>query len=221
MKFNLFHMNIIFPLFVLFLNTSPQLVEGQQDTSINSFTNVYLVKNNWHTGIVFKVNDVLHDLPEISEFKNYNYVDIGWGDADFYQYPEFDAGLAVKALFYPTGSAIRVEAFNLTIERYIELSDMAVLIKMNNTELSELLNFISNEFYKDDEKLVELSRRYSGHIVYYHAKGKYHLFNTCNTWVAKGLRNSGIEIKDKIILAEQLFREAAERGEVLKVQEVE
>jgi hypothetical protein len=42
------------------------------------------------------------------------------------------------------------------------------------------------------------------------------LFNTCNTWLARGLKQAGFDIKDDIILTEQLFNEAAEIGTFLK-----
>jgi len=48
--------------------------------------------------------------------------------------------------------------------------------------------------------------------------GNYHLFNTCNTWLARALKLSGFEIKDDIILTEQLFNEAAKVGRVIKAE---
>jgi len=58
-----------------------------------------------------------------------------------------------------------------------------------------------------------------GRIIFFKANGEYHLFNTCNTWLAKGLKQAGIEITDDIILTEQLFNEAAKVGRVIKVDE--
>ncbi|MCU0344879.1 MAG: DUF2459 domain-containing protein, partial [Ignavibacterium sp.] len=56
----------------------------------------------------------------------------------------------------------------------------------------------------------------SGKIIYYKANGSYHLFNTCNTWLAKGLKEAGIDTEDNILLTEQLFNELAKIGTVIK-----
>jgi len=55
-------------------------------------------------------------------------------------------------------------------------------------------------------------------VYFFKANGSYHLFNTCNTWLARGLKQSGLEIKDDIILTEQLFNESAKVGKVLKAE---
>ncbi|MCL4279574.1 MAG: DUF2459 domain-containing protein, partial [Ignavibacteriaceae bacterium] len=48
--------------------------------------------------------------------------------------------------------------------------------------------------------------------------GDYHLFNTCNTWLARGLKKAGFDIEDNIILTEQLFNEADKFGDVVKAE---
>ncbi len=80
--------------------------------------------------------------------------------------------------------------------------------------------YISNTVWRDREKKYEiLSTKGLGRIIFFKANGEYHLFNTCNTWLARGLRQAGIEITDDIILTEQLFNEAAKVGRVIKAVE--
>ena len=81
-------------------------------------THVYLVKNNLHTGIVFSVNEkLIENIPAISNFSEYYYVDIGWGDEDFYQHPDPDILLGAKAILVPTSSVIRIEGKNYNINK--------------------------------------------------------------------------------------------------------
>ncbi len=211
-------MYIIFPIVVFFLNTSGSPVStnfvqpGDKDT-------IFLIKNHWHTGIVLKTSDVITFCPELMEFQQFKYIDIGWGDEEFYQYPDFDLGLAVKALFYPTPSALRIEGITFSIERYIELSDMAVMINVTDEQLKKIAGHISETFYKNIEgKTSVLSSRYGGNIRFYKAVGEYHLFNTCNTWIADCLEDGGIDFGEHVILAEQLFKLAADKGKVLKAE---
>jgi len=55
-------------------------------------------------------------------------------------------------------------------------------------------------------------------VYFFKANGNYHLFNTCNTWLANGLKQAGSDIEDDIVLTEQLFNEAAKIGKVLKAE---
>ncbi|MGB5894337.1 MAG: DUF2459 domain-containing protein, partial [Ignavibacteriaceae bacterium] len=57
-----------------------------------------------------------------------------------------------------------------------------------------------------------------GRIIFFKANGNYHLFNTCNTWLASCLASAGLKIEDNIILTEELFNEAAKVGTVIKAE---
>ncbi len=92
-------------------------------------------------------------------------------------------------------------------------------LKINNEQLRILLNYISDTVWKDENGRSEiLSTQYLNRVYFFKANGNYHLFNTCNTWLARGLKQSGLDIKDDIILTEQLFNEAAKIGKVLKAE---
>ena len=82
-----------------------------------------------------------------------------------------------------------------------------------------ICDYINKSFLlNDNEESIILSKRSVGNIIFYKAKESYHLFNTCNTWLAKGLKESGIQIEDNILLTEQLFNELAKIGKVIKVK---
>ena len=210
---------IIFPFIFFFLNTSPHF-------SISYITNkdnysghqLYFIKQNWHTAIVFNTREIDSILfREYNSFKEYSLIDIGWGDEEFYQYPGFDSGLAFNALFYATPSALRVEGINLSKEEYFNLSEIVIELNVSDEQFISICNYINKTFCtKDDGSTSVLSRKADRKIIFYKANGSYHLFNTCNTWLAKGLKDAGIEIEDNVVLTEQLFNELAKIGTVIK-----
>ncbi len=60
---------------------------------------------------------------------------------------------------------------------------------------ASLLQFIDESFYKDSQgQLIELNLGLYGDSQFYKAKGKFSIVNTCNSWTAKGLKSSGMEI---------------------------
>lgn len=209
-------MNPILPVLLFFLNTSPAITADEiKDSDSSSFT-IYLVKQRWHTGIVFQRSKVDTNLwKEINDFKDAEWIDVGWGDKEFYQYPGFDPGLAVKALFYPTPSTLRVAGIYISIEKYAQISDAAVKINLTKEQFDSLSGLISNSYSKNEnnEPVILNKREIS---TFYEAEGNYHLFNTCNTWVAEKLKKIGFDISDDIILVEQLLNEVQEFGIVVK-----
>jgi uncharacterized protein (TIGR02117 family) len=211
---------VIFPVIFFFLNTSPKLqVEGEAFSSDSTKT-IYLIKQRWHTAVVFYSSEVDSTiLPDIKYFAGAELIDIGWGDEAFYQHPDFNWELAYKALFYPTPSTLRIEGIFISKQQYFNISEIVVELKINNEQLKILLKYINDTIWKEENgKDNILSTQYLNRVYFLKAKGEYYLFNTCNSWLARGLRQAGFEIKNDIILTEQLFNEAAKIGDVLKAE---
>jgi uncharacterized protein (TIGR02117 family) len=225
---------VIFPVIFFFLNTSPRLEVEKSIWECCGFSNaaakkflqddslytIYLIKQRWHTAIVFHTEDVDSTiLPESKYFVGSELIDIGWGDEAFYQYPDFDWDLAYQALFQSTPSTLRIERIYISMLEYFNISEIVVELKMNNVQLTILLNYIAETVWRDGEGRNNiLSTQYLNRVYFFKANGDYHLFNTCNTWIARGLNKAGFEIKNDIVLTEQLFNEAAKFGDVIKSQ---
>ena len=186
----------------------------------DSLKTTYLIKQRWHTAVVFYTEDVDSLIfPEVKYFQKAELVDIGWGDEAFYQHPDFDWDLAYQALFQSTPSTLRVEGIFISKQQYFDISEIVVELKINNEQLKVLQKYISDTIWRDENhKHKILSTQYLNRVYFFKANGSYHLFNTCNTWLAKGLKQSGLEIKDDIILTEQLFNESTKVGKVLKAE---
>ena len=215
---------IIFPFIFFFLNTSPHFsVSENSILDKEGFHKIYFIKQNWHTAIVFNAGELNSDLfREFNSFSQFSLIDIGWGDEEFYQYPGFDSGLAFKALFYATPSTLRVEGINLTKEDYFDLSEIVIELEVSDEQFKKICNYINKTFYINDAGETSiLNKKADGKIIFYKSNGSYHLFNTCNTWLAKALRESGIEIEDNILLTEQLFYELAKIGVIIKSDQAE
>jgi len=213
---------VIFPVIFFFLHTSPPLrVSDNQVQIYNSSHQIYLIKQYWHTAVVINKEDIDTTIfPEVNLFDNAGLIDIGWGDEEFYQHPGFDSGLAYKALFYATPSTLRVEGIRVPKQNYFDLSEIVIEFTISKNQLDTLCAYINNTVWRNNDSEHDiLSTKGLGRIIFFKANGEYHLFNTCNTWLAKGLKQAGINIEDDIILTEQLFNEAAMVGKVIKAEE--
>ncbi|MFA5806469.1 MAG: DUF2459 domain-containing protein [Melioribacteraceae bacterium] len=192
--------------------------DNSQDTS-STYITIHLINYSWHTGLLFPVNETtIKKIPAIKYFENYDYVDISWGDEEFYQHPDFNLYLGAKAILYPTPSVVRVEGYNLEMKFIIDRTEFAIQFQITEANFNKLADFINNSFLlidKNDYKVT--SKQRDGKVVFYSSHLKYHLMNTCNTWVARAFNSAGFQIEPTgIITDNQLFTKIRKFGKVLK-----
>lgn len=206
---------VIFPIIIFFFSTSTFTNSSHLLPDENK-VEVYLIKQYWHTAIVIESNEIDKNKYRFMKFfEGYNLLDFGWGDELFYQHPDFDLYLGARAILKPTSSTLRVEGISLSKQDYFDYSEIVIKLLIDSNRLEKILDYIEATFYKIDDEYVVLNSL-GGSITFFKAKGEYHLFNTCNTWLARCLKQAGFDIDTNIILTEQLFSEILKYGELIK-----
>ena len=189
-------MKLIFCLlpFLLFSCVGP--VEGLYPplTADNSYT-IHIVNHGWHTGIIVKRSQVKPYLSALkNEFLKDHYLEIGWGDAKFYQSGGDNYSYGLAALLWPTDSVLHIVGFSETpVEKFL-FSEL-VELKVSEKGFQNLLNFINNSFSLSENNIPErLSLGLYGRSWFFKSKLFYHLLNTCNHWTAEAIRKTGFPI---------------------------
>jgi uncharacterized protein (TIGR02117 family) len=156
---------------------------------------IYVVKHTWHTGIIcirkaeFS-NPVLNQLYEGAKF-----IEIGWGDFDFFRSDKATIGMAAKAMLWPTKSVLHIFPYYRSPENYFE-PDKIRTINLSEKQYHDLLNYISGSFKLDDSgKIIPLDAENPVGGKFYLSVEKYHLFKTCNVWTARGLKEADLPIR--------------------------
>ncbi|MDC1172589.1 DUF2459 domain-containing protein [Alphaproteobacteria bacterium] len=171
---------------------------------------IYLISTGWHTGIAVPVDTLLkRNLPESLDFREIQYLEIGWGDRVFYQSPNPSYSALLNALLKPTSSVIHVYGFNHSIETTFRNSKI-VKLTLNETEYTKLLYFIHKSFTRNvngKAQLEGVGLYGKNNSFFYMANGEFHLFNTCNTWVASAIQSTGIGLDSTgIVTADNLLK---------------
>jgi uncharacterized protein (TIGR02117 family) len=153
---------------------------------------VYVLGHGWHTGLVVRRAEIPDGIwPEQADFPDAQYLEVGWGDKDFYQAPEPSVGLALKAAFRSTASVLHVVAFHVPPEAYFPGSEV-IAVRLTPPGFEQLVTFIQATYTRDAHgRPMPLGPGWYAHSRFYLATGTYHLLNTCNTWVARALRAAG------------------------------
>ncbi len=156
---------------------------------------VWVVDHGWHTGLVVERASLsIELLPEQRDFPGARYLEFGWGDAEFYQARQPTLGLAVKAAFWSPGSVLHVVGLDASVEARLAGAEVAE-VRLSRPGFESLARFIHDTFVRNagNPSVVLGEGLYPGSR-FYPARGRYHLLNTCNTWVAEALRAAGCPI---------------------------
>jgi uncharacterized protein (TIGR02117 family) len=156
---------------------------------------VFVVVYGWHSGIVIPRVEIRERvLPEIRDFGLADYLEFGWGDWDYYQAPDPGVGLALKAAFWSSGAVLYVGGFTGETKDFFRGNEIFEL-PLSDESLARLIEFVSNTFLRTTAGTPAQSMPgLYPHSRFYPATGKFHLFRTCNTWVAEALAFAGVPI---------------------------
>lgn len=158
----------------------------------------YLHTNGLHTSFILPVQNKVFDWtatikPHLFEVSSASsFLGFGWGDRAIYldivEWSELSFQLGFRTLFLPTPGLMHVEAHH-------ELPTANILhTRVSKEQYQQLCQFILQTFSLDQQEKVQLipGVGYTPNDQFYLAEGKYHAFNTCNTWAARGLRKIGV-----------------------------
>jgi len=203
---------IKFFLIIVVLNS---VIFGQGDK------NLFLIKNNQHVGIVFIADSTsVSKAVYLDDKDSGKIIDIGWGDAAYYPTEDPSIWKGAAAILWPTASVVRVAKYNGDLKSAVRFSDYSVKIYLNDIQYLKILEFINLSFSVNDSEKIINSQTDNEFVSFYESDLSYHLYNTCNTWIADALKHAGFDIEsDGIVTASGLFHELKNIGEVLKSEE--
>jgi uncharacterized protein (TIGR02117 family) len=182
---------------------------------------LYLAGHARHTGIIVDRRDFdpvqNADSPE---FLAKDWLELGWGDAAFYQADGEGILLGIKALFLSAGAVVHVHGFNGAPAANFPKSEVLEL-RLTADGYARLLAFLKSAFTRDAAGRVKrLGSGLYGLSFFYAGEGTYHAFHNCNTWAAEALAAGGFPIDTAgVIIVGQVMDRV--RGETVPACAVE
>ena len=179
---------------------------------------IYLVSHGWHVGIVVETSDIPDEAwPAHKTFADARYLEIGWGDRDFYQASSPGISISLKAILLPTPSVLHIVAFNNSVTSHFPHSKI-ISIPLSAPGFQHLIAHIANSFDKDSTgNSVPLEPGLYGVSQFFRSRDSYHLFKNCNNWVAKALYTAGCPMSPSLaITADSLMSQAQSFGTILQ-----
>ncbi|MGR8979737.1 MAG: DUF2459 domain-containing protein [Gammaproteobacteria bacterium] len=189
----------------------PLFASGEATASI------HVISHGWHTGVVVRRADIPDGVwPESGDFPAAEYLEVGWGDMDFYRTPEPGFWLMLKAGILPTTGVLHVVGFAKPVTDYFAYSKI-VEVKLPQKGVAALAQFISQSHRrKGSLRVRSLGSGLYGDSRFYPAQGTFHVFNNCNTWTVRALAAAGLPIPPwQVVLADGVMNHAGRFGTVI------
>ncbi len=176
---------------------------------------IYLVAHEGHTGIVVPRAEIPAGLwPESRDFPGAEYLEVGWGDRDYYMGRDQGVWGTLRAGLWPTPSVLHVVGIRGSVAGYFRVSEV-VELTLTREGFDRLVRYISDAHERvGTAPAAALGPGLYGESLFYPARESFHLFRTCNAWTARALRAGGLSINDSIT-SEGLMSQAREIGKVV------
>jgi uncharacterized protein (TIGR02117 family) len=189
---------------------------GAADARARTFA-VFVSSNGWHTDITIARSDIPDGrVPESADFPVATFLQFGWGDADYYTEPKPGMFTTLGAAF-PGPAVVHVAGLSKRpSETFAGIEEVAVTL--DRETFVRLIDHLHDSFARGGgARVASTAPGVYSFSRFYPATGEFHLFNTCNTWTARGLAAAGLDIsvsgvKEAGDVMRQLPKDGAQPG---------
>lgn len=187
---------------------------------------VWVVHHGYHSGIVVRAAEVPpRAWPARRDHPQAEFLEVGWGDRDYYMAPAPGLWLGVRALLWPTPAVLHVVAFDGPPQRHFAEAGI-VELTLSAPGFAALTGAVQESHERvpaaDGQDSREdwpppLGQGLYGASRFYPSRERFHLFRTCNIWTADVLAAAGVPLQPATALtADALFAQLRPHGRLLR-----
>ena len=188
------------------------------DAQATTMHPVHVVRHGWHSGIVVRAADVPeHAWPARRDFVGAEHLEVGFGDRAYYQATDPSVWLGLRALLWPTAGVLQIVAFSGPVENHFASAEIVVL-QITPQGFARLLASVSASHELDAAgRPIPIDPGPYGTSRFYASRETFHLFSTCNVWIAAMLREAGVPLSPALSqTAGALFAQLRRHGQVIR-----
>ena len=165
--------------------------------SANDCVTIQLWSSGWHADIVLPADAFDDDHPVRSLFPDAQSFLIGWGERDFYMATDAGFWKGLKAIIPPSPSVVHVIAASGPIEDTPRRRSDVVTFAVSQDGARQIADAVAASLSYDETgaPIVLGEGRVAGASRFLAARGNFHLFNMCNHWTARRLREAGVPVR--------------------------
>ena len=166
---------------------------GSESKTIEAF----VISNGVHTDYVFPMRSSGVDWSLLFPARQFRaappdaeFIAIGWGDREFYLHTPNWSDLTVARALSALRGANRA-VLHVSWLRRADLGADTYRLPLGPAQYARLADWVRGALPGGQAVPID-GAHYGRNDAFYEASGGYHLFETCNTWTGRGLREAGI-----------------------------
>jgi uncharacterized protein (TIGR02117 family) len=173
---------------------------------------VHVVSHGWHSGLIVPAALAhAHDWPVRREVAQAQYYEVGWGDRAYYRATDPGWWTGLSALLWPRPGVLQVVALAGPPQAAFPDSPM-LAVRLSHEGAHRLAASIAASHERGPDGVpAAMGPALYGQGRFYASVERFHLFATCNVWVARRLRDGGLALQPSLALtAGMLFGQLAQ-----------
>jgi len=170
---------------------------------------IYFVQHEWHSGLAWSQR--IGESFGAEAWKDSPYVEVGWGDRQFYFAGDQSIPSMLRAVFIPSDSVMHVTSFAEAPEKFFKFPVLP--IELSEAGFQSLFAYVKQTFLVNQkgDRLAAIGKGQYGVSNFYAAVPRYFSAFNCNTWAAEALRNAGVSVcPNRAVLAKNLGEQLKE-----------
>ena len=169
---------------------------------------IYLADHGYHAGLIVRRADLDRFSLALDDkilaalfvrYQAYEWIEIGWGDEQFYRFAPTISHVTVSMAFSALSgmndsTVLHVVGLSSAPDTVFRHSDLQ-RIELSAGGMENILRGVAAAFAVDDSgEPVELGKGIYGPSLLYRARGRYSLVNTCNMWLGDLMAAGGLKV---------------------------
>jgi uncharacterized protein (TIGR02117 family) len=181
---------------------------------------VWVIGHGWHVGLALERADVARDVwPEAHAQSERRYVEVGWGDGEFYPAPHGTVAMALRAAFRSRSSVLHVAAFDPAVPDFFAGAPV-VELRVTPAGFDALCTFVADTHARDvTRRGMVVAPGLYGAGAFYQARPRYGAFANSNQWAARALLAAGVPVSPGLsVTSGSVLAQVAPLGTVVRAE---
>ncbi|MBX9747116.1 MAG: DUF2459 domain-containing protein [Hyphomonadaceae bacterium] len=182
--------------------------------SASDCVELHLYSNGYHSDIGAPAEIFPEDHPLRRLYPDARTFLIGWGDRAFYASDGTDVLLGLDALVPPSPSVFHITYDAAQASAYLGPTD-DIAIGVSTEGAARFVAYVDRYLVLDEDgaPIRVNDGKVIGRSVFLRSRGSFHLLNVCNQWMARALREAGVDVNARAAwLAGPLIRQVRQLG---------
>ena len=162
---------------------------------------IYVIRHGGHTGLAVRAREVPEAAwPARRDFPDAEYLELGWGDREFYPRADPGAWLAIRTLFTPTPSTLRVFPVAGSLTRSFPDGEI-IELQVSQAGFERMVEFVRQTYELDAfGRAIVIDSEVRDGSRFYASPRAFHASENCNVWVARALEAAGLAVRPETAL---------------------